>query len=231
MSTSAISCTGLCKTFRRAVYPSVHLQDHLLHRWRHREQWSIDALTDVDLHVQRGEWVGLYGPNGSGKTTLLRIIAGLLPADRGSVDVRGRLSAFLGLGTGFHPDRSCTENVYLHGLLHGLPPRSIRSQMDRVLEFAGIASHRDLPVQCLSTGMQLRLAYAASAFVPAEIALLDESLAVGDATFQETCRTHLREMKRVGRTVLLVSHDHGELERVCDRIVYLEQGKLVGKAK
>lgn len=186
----------------------------------------MDALIDVDLQVRQGEWVGLYGPNGSGKTTLLRIIAGLLPADIGSVQTNGRLSAFLGLGAGFHPERSATENVYLHGLLHGLSPRVIQGQMDEIIAFAGIEQHRSVPVKCLSTGMMLRLAYAASAFIDSDLYLFDETLAVGDEEFQMRCREHLRNMKERGKTVILVSHVMSELTQLCDRIVCMKQGRV-----
>ncbi len=187
----------------------------------------MDALTNIDVQVQKGEWVGLYGPNGSGKTTLLRIIAGLLPADAGFVRTEGRLSAFLGLGAGFHPERSATENVYLHGLLHGLPPRVIRARMDEIIAFAGIEHHRAVPVKCLSTGMMLRLAYAASAIIESDIYLFDETLAVGDSEFQQRCRAHLRSMKERGKTVVLVSHVIDQLENICDRMVFLKEGRVV----
>jgi len=213
------------------VYPSAHLQDHLLHWRRHRQAWTIDALRNVDLQVHSGEWVGLYGPNGSGKTTLLRIIAGLLPADEGFVRTEGQLSAFLGLGAGFHPERSATENVYLHGLLHGLSPHIIRRQMDEIIDFAGIEHHRNVPVKCLSTGMMLRLAYASSAFIDSDIYLFDETLAVGDREFQQRCRDHLLRMKKRGRTVVLVSHGLGELTDLCDRVVFLEEGRVLPNDK
>jgi ABC-type polysaccharide/polyol phosphate transport system ATPase subunit len=228
MSSPVISCTGIHKSFSQAIYPSVHLQDHLLHWRRHRRQWRIDALTNIDLQVGRGEWVGLYGPNGSGKTTLLRIIAGLLPADQGGVRLTGRLSAFLGLGAGFHSERSAIENIYIHGLLHGLSRREVHESINEILAFAGIESHRDVPVKCLSTGMMLRLAYAASSFIDSDIYLFDETLAVGDSAFRERCRTHLRSMRERGKTVLLVSHGLDELKTICDRVIHMEKGKITG---
>lgn len=227
MSSMRVSCTGIEKTYERAVYPSVLLQDHLLHWNRHRQKWRVEALKNINLSVGDGEWLGIFGPNGSGKTTLLQIIAGLLPPDNGSVCVEGKLSAFLGLGAGFHMERSAVENVYLHGLLHGLSPRAIRKQIDGVIEFAGIETHRDVPMKCFSTGMTMRLAYAATAFIDSDTYLFDEVLAVGDGDFQAKCRGHMRQLKGKGKTVILVSHCLDELRALCDRVLFIEHGSIV----
>ncbi len=227
MSDSILSCTGICKTFTRRVIPSSLLQDHLL-RWRARRQrWSWSALRDVSLTVGKGEWVGLYGANGSGKTTLLRILAGLMQPDSGTVECRGRMSCFFDIVAGFHPERSAAENIYLHGLLHGRSSREIRSTIDAVIAFAGVESHRNLPMKCYSSGMQLRTAFAASAMIDADVYLLDEVLAVGDAAFQEKCRQHLYAMKGAGKSAVLVNHDLDDLKRHCDRILYMENGMLM----
>ncbi len=224
-----ISCTNISKSFEQRLIPTSMLQDRLL-KWRlHRKKWSIKAVDNVSLSVRRGEWVGLYGPNGSGKTTLLRIIAGLLRQDSGQVRTQGLLSCFFGLGVGFHPERTAAENIYIHGLLHGLAPAEIRRLTEGIIEFAGLESHRDLPVKCYSTGMQLRLAFAAAAHVESDIYLLDEVLAVGDAEFQGKCMGHLREMRKKGKTVVMVGHGLQQLEGMCGRVLFLADGRLMSE--
>jgi len=219
-----VSCTGITKTFRRQIFPSVMLQDHIL-RWRlHRKEQVINALQDISLSVSRGEWIGLYGANGAGKTTLLRILAGLLPPDQGTVSISGTLSCFFGLGVGFHADRSAEENVYLHGLFHGLTPSESRRQIDSIIDFAGLASHRDLPIKCYSTGMTLRLAFAAASHIQSDIYFFDEVLAVGDADFQEKCIAYLRHLKHEGKTAIIVSHSLDQLKKISDRIIFLNAG-------
>lgn len=221
-----LSCTGIEKHFEYPVVPTHLFQDRVLRAQRHRERWRIQALKGVSLAVSRGEWVGLYGPNGSGKTTLLRILGGLLEADRGIVDRRGHLSCFFTLGVGFHPERLASENIYFHGLLHGMPPEQIQGATERIIDFAGIRSHVHLPLKCYSTGLQMRLAFAAMAYVHADVYLLDEVLSVGDREFQERCKTHMRSMREAGKSAILVLHDEDVLRQYCDRIVYIDGGRI-----
>ena len=159
MSQHAVSCIGIGKRFTKYVVPSVMLQDRILRWRRHGKHWSHTALKDITLSIGKGEWVGLYGPNGSGKTTLLRILAGLMPPDSGTVSTTGKLSCFFELGVEFHPERSAVENIYLHGLIHGVEPKVILKQTDEIIQRAGVESHRDLPIKCYSTGMRMRLAF------------------------------------------------------------------------
>ena len=224
-----IACSAVSKSFRRHVIPYPLLQDRILRGRSQKRLWTIEALSGISLTVQRGEWVGIYGPNGSGKTTLLRIIAGLMPPDTGCVQVRGMLSTFFGLGVGFHPERRADENIYLHGLLQGLRPVDIRNTMDRILDFADVRSHLDLPLKCWSTGMQMRLAFSAATHVVSDAFLLDEVFAVGDADFQRKCGQRFRMLKDDGTTMILVSHDLKELQKFCDRIVHLQGGRIVGE--
>lgn len=226
MSDVILSCSGICKTFKRSVTPSVLLQDRILHPRLHSRSWSQVTLQDVGMEIKKGEWVGLYGPNGTGKTTLLRILAGLMQPDAGAVVCNGTMSCFFDISAGFHPERSAAENIYLHGLLHGRRSEDIRKTIDDVIAFAGVESHRDLPMKCYSTGMNLRTAFAASAMIDADIYLFDEILAVGDADFQLKCRYHLEAMKEAGKTVIMVHHVLPELAYYCDRILYLDQGVL-----
>lgn len=221
-----LSCSGISKQFDQYVRPTALLQDRVI-RWRaHREKRTIVALQDVSFHVRRGEWVGLYGPNGSGKTTLLLILAGLLPPDVGNVACRERLSCFFTLGVGFHDDLRAEENIYIHGLLHGMSRQEIRKATKDILNFAEIDSHLDLPLKCYSMGMRMRLAYAAAAHVDAAVYLFDEIMAVGDVQFRAKCQAHLLSMRRAGKTVLMVNHDIASLRQYCDRILYLERGMV-----
>lgn len=222
----AIECRGVGKSFRHAVYPSKLLQDHLLYRKRHGRHQTVRALHDVTLSVERGEWVGIAGPNGSGKTTLLRIIAGLLPTDTGTVIQRGPMACFFGLGSGFHPERNAVENIYHHGLLHGMTPEEIKKRTKRIIDFAELWSHVDLPVKCYSTGMHMRLAFAAAVQVPAQVYLFDEVLAVGDAIFRRKCQAHFAGLRRNEKTVVMVGHSLPELRRWCDRIYHMENGQI-----
>lgn len=229
MSDFMISCSGVSKSFEQYLFPTEMLQDRVVRWRRHREKWRVQALRDIDLHVQRGEWVGIYGPNGAGKSTLLRVIAGLMPPDAGTVAVHGNMSCFFELGTGFHPEQSAAENIYMHGLLHGLHPSVIRSNIDDIISFAGVESHRDLPIKCYSTGMVQRLAFAACSKVDADIYIFDEIMAVGDAEFQSTCRRHLRSLKKRGKTAIMVLHNFENLQSLCDRVIHLNAGHITAE--
>ena len=204
------------------------LQDRLL-QWRRflRPRTTVHALKKISLALGRGEWVGIYGANGSGKTTLLRILAGILHADAGMVGRNGSLSSFFELGIGFHPERCAAENMYLHGLLHGLSPAEIRYQTDRIIDFAGLSAFAQMPYKCFSTGMRFRLGFAAATMVDADMYLLDEILAVGDGAFQQQCWDHLFRMKADGKAALIVGHALPDLKRICDRIIFLDDGLIV----
>jgi ABC-2 type transport system ATP-binding protein len=223
-----IECIGIHKSFTHAVYPSKLLQDHLFQRKKHhRGRQTVHALTDISLRIERGEWVGITGPNGSGKTTLLQIIAGLLPPDTGTVKTRGAMACFFGLGLGFHPERNAVENIYHHGILHGMKPEQIQKRTKRIIDFAELWSHVDLPIKCYSTGMHMRLAFAAAVQVPARVYLFDEVFAVGDAAFKKKCRSHFRGLRKNEKTVVMVGHALPELQRWCDRVYYMEDGQIV----
>jgi ABC-type polysaccharide/polyol phosphate transport system ATPase subunit len=202
------------------------LQDHVL-RWRkHRKKWSLEVLKGISFDVKKGEWIGIYGRNGSGKTTLLRILAGLLPATSGTVKTHGRISCFFELGVSFHPERSAIENIYMHGLVHGIQSSVIREQAEYIIDRAGVRSHAELPIKYYSTGMQMRLAFITAMHVDSDIYLLDEVLAVGDAAFLKICEEELKILRAKGKTVLMVNHGLGALEKFCDRVMFIESGIL-----
>ncbi len=223
----AINVTGISKIYHERVVPLDCLQDRLLRWRRHRKVMVIRALQHVSLSVAPGEWLGLYGPNGSGKSTLLKIIAGLLRADGGSVEVHGTLSSFFELGIGFHPELHAYENVRLHALLQGFRTHELPDITRRIVDFSGLGEHAALPLKCYSTGMRLRLAFAAASQIDADIYLFDEVFAVGDAAFREQCLAFFDGLRKAGKTVILVSHALDGLQRFCNRILFLEHGKIV----
>lgn len=221
-----LSCTGIRKSYAYIPVPSL-LQERLLRRKLfERERRVLPVLRGVDCVVRRGEWVGITGPNGGGKTTLLQILAGLLPADSGRIERQGELSCFLGLGMGFHGERNAAENIRIHCLLHGIRRREVASFTDRVVAFAGLGQYRDLPFKCYSSGMRVRLGFAAAMHTEADCYLLDEVIAVGDSAFKAQCIAHLLAMKAAGKGALIVSHTAEHLNTLCDRSFILEDGIL-----
>jgi lipopolysaccharide transport system ATP-binding protein len=184
------------------------------------------ALKDVTFDVSPGEIVGIIGRNGAGKSTLLKILARIISPTCGSVDIYGRVGSLLELGTGFHPDLTGRENVYLNGVLLGLKQRDIARRFDEIVAFADIERFLDTPVKHYSSGMYLRLAFAVAAHLDAEILLLDEVLAVGDAAFQTKCLDKMREVSRAGRTVLFVSHHMDAVQQLCERVLLIRGGAL-----
>jgi lipopolysaccharide transport system ATP-binding protein len=188
---------------------------------RAEELW---ALRDVSFQVARGETVGLIGANGSGKSTVLKLISQIIYPSSGVISVQGRVAALLELGAGFHPDLSGRENIYLNGSILGLNRRYIRRQLDEIVAFAELERFIDMPIRNYSSGMLMRLGFAvATAFQP-DILLIDEVLAVGDQAFQDRCLRRIAEIQRRGATIILVSHDLGSVQRLCRRVVWLEEG-------
>ena len=190
------------------------------------EATDVVALQDVSLAVEPGEAVGLVGRNGSGKSTLLRLIAGIIKPTEGSVAVGGRIGSLLELGAGFHPDFSGRENVFLNGAIYGLKRAQIRERFDEIVAFAELEQAIDRPVRTYSSGMYMRLGFAIAAHLDADVLLLDEVFAVGDEAFQRKCFGKVFEFKQRGGTIVFVSHDATQVERLCERAVLLREGKL-----
>lgn len=184
------------------------------------------ALRDVDFEVQAGETVGLVGPNGSGKSTVLKLISRILEPNSGRVTVKGKVSALIELGAGFHPDLTGRENVFLLGSIMGITNKEMARRFDRIVGFAELEQFIDTPVKHYSSGMYMRLAFAAAINVDAEILLIDEVLAVGDQEFQEKCHKAIGEFQKAGMTMVVVSHDLGLIRRFCTRAVYLRGGTI-----
>jgi lipopolysaccharide transport system ATP-binding protein len=188
---------------------------------------EIWALRDVSFDVRRGEVLGVIGPNGAGKSTLLSILASITDPTEGSAELRGRVSSLLEVGTGFHPELSGRDNVFLNGAVLGMSRAETAAKFDEIVEFSGVRDFIDVPVKRYSTGMYVRLAFSVAAHLDPEILLLDEVFAVGDRAFQEKCLERITEMTRSGQTVLFVSHDVSSVARLCDHAIVLNEGRLV----
>jgi lipopolysaccharide transport system ATP-binding protein len=186
----------------------------------------IWALSDVSFDVRRGEVLGLIGRNGAGKSTLLKILSRITDPTTGQVTLGGRVGSLLEVGTGFHPELTGRENIFLNGTILGMRRAEITQRFDEIVEFAGVARFLDTPVKRYSSGMQVRLAFAVAAHLEPEILLVDEVLAVGDAEFQEKCLGKMRDVTQAGRTVVFVSHNLAAVKSICSRALLLEQGKL-----
>ncbi len=224
-TSNAITVEGLGKKFRLMQDRNWTLKATLLagHRTRYEEFW---ALRDVSFEIPTGETFGIVGGNGSGKSTLLKVLAGILRADEGSAVARGRLSALLELGAGFHPELTGRENVYLNGSILGFTSREIRNLFDDIVEFAELEQFIDEPVRNYSSGMYMRLGFSVAIHVEPEILLVDEILAVGDLTFQKRCLDRFARLRDEGRTIVVVSHDLDMIGRLCDSSVWINKGEL-----
>jgi ABC-type polysaccharide/polyol phosphate transport system ATPase subunit len=208
--------------------------DRVSKRYRmRRSQSSRDgtddfwAVRDISFDVGRGETLGLIGHNGAGKSTILKLLSQITAPTAGEIRLAGRIAALIEVGSGFHPELTGRENVYLSGSILGMKRREIDAKFDRIVEFSGVGSFIDTPVKWYSSGMYVRLGFAVAAHLEPDILLVDEVLAVGDAAFQVQCIERLNELRRSGMTMLFISHDLGSIERLCDRVGLLDRGRLV----
>ncbi len=193
-----------------------------------RSQDSIWALKDVDFDVRHGEVIGIIGRNGAGKSTVLKILSRITEPTRGRVTIRGRVASLLEVGTGFHPELSGRENIFLNGAILGMTRTEIQRKFDEIVAFAEVERFLDTPVKRYSSGMYVRLAFAVAAHLEPEILLIDEVLAVGDVAFQQKCLGKMSDIAGEGRTVLFVSHNLGAIGALCDRAILLNEGRLIG---
>jgi lipopolysaccharide transport system ATP-binding protein len=222
----AIRVEGLGKRYEIYDRPLQRLMQTVLRGKRtfYREFW---AVSNVTLEVKRGETVGLVGRNGSGKSTLLQLVAGTLTPTTGTVTTQGRVAALLELGSGFNPEFTGRENVYLNGAILGIPRREMERAFPEIEAFADIGDFIDQPVKTYSSGMMVRLAFAVSVHVTPDVLIIDEALGVGDTAFQSKCLDRIRRMQEAGVAILLVSHAPNTIIEFCDRAAYLDRGKLV----
>ena len=196
-------------------------QDHRLH------YETIWALRDVSFEVDDGEVLGVIGRNGAGKSTLLKILTRITTPTSGRAEIRGRVGSLLEVGTGFHPELTGRENIFLNGSILGMKRREIQARYSQIVEFAGVDQFIDTPVKRYSSGMQVRLAFAVAAHLEPEVLLIDEVLAVGDAEFQRKCLGRMEDLSESGRTVLFVSHNMQVVSQLCDRVIWLDGGRIV----
>jgi len=187
----------------------------------------IWALKDVSFEVKKGEALGIIGRNGAGKSTLLKVLSKITIPTSGKAEIRGRVSSLLEVGTGFHPELTGRENVYLNGTLLGMRKKEVDDKFDRIVDFSGIEKFIDTPVKRYSTGMKVRLGFSVAAHLEPEILIVDEVLAVGDADFQRKCLDKMKDVGQQGRTVLFVSHNMPAVTRLCERAILLDEGKII----
>jgi len=215
------------RTFAVRADPARTLKELLLGRGRDRGVLKpVHALRDVSLRVAPGEALGLVGRNGAGKTSTLRCLAGIVPLDSGRAECGGRVVSLLELGAGFGADFTGRENIRLNGALHGLGREEIEARMDAIVAFSELGEFVDVPVRTYSNGMYVRLGFSIAAHLDADVLLIDEVLAVGDEAFQRKCLARIAEQMAAGTTLVLVSHDPGTIERVCERVVVLDGGAV-----
>jgi len=201
----------------------------LIRNRKKRHLQSFEALSELNFTLPRGESLGIIGLNGSGKSTLLQIIAGTLEPTSGTVKINGKIAALLELGSGFNPDFTGLENIYLSATIHGLAKKEIDAKLNAITRFADIGDFLFQPLRTYSSGMGLRLAFAVAAHIDANILIIDEALAVGDARFQLKCSLYIEKFKESGGTLILVSHDLNSVAKLCDRSILLHHGKLICK--
>src|SRR5215210_4723771 len=203
------------------------LKERVLHPMASSGHDAFQALRGVSCEVKRGEFFGIVGRNGSGKSTLLKCLAGIYRVDDGEIYIDGRVSPFIELGVGFNPDLAARDNVIMNGIMLGLSPKEARERYDRVIEFAELQEFEDLKLKNYSSGMHVRLAFSVMIQVDADVLLVDEILAVGDASFQQKCFDVFFRMREEGKTVVFVTHDMAAVERFCHRALLLERGEIV----
>ncbi len=231
----AIEAQGLAKRYRLGEFQAAYgtLRESLVHAGRRltgkehrREVQELWALDDVSFKVDEGEVLGVIGRNGAGKSTLLKVLTRITTPTRGRVEIRGRVGSLLEVGTGFHPELTGRENIYLNGAILGMKRREIQQKLPDMVEFSGVGGFLDTPVKRYSSGMYVRLAFSVAAHLEPEILLVDEVLAVGDAEFQRRCLGRMEDFGANGRTVLFVSHNLQAVAQLCDRAILMENGRV-----
>lgn len=224
----AIEVKDLKKKFKVYYDKGSQLKERLLfkNRNRYEERW---VLNGISFNVKPGEAIGLIGHNGCGKSTTLKLLTKIIYPDSGSVTMRGRVSSLIELGAGFHPDMTGRENIYTNAAIFGLSKKEIEERMDDIIRFSELEEFLDNPVRTYSSGMYMRLAFSIAINVDADILLIDEILAVGDVNFQAKCFNRLREIKASGTTIVIVSHSLSQIEQICDRSIWIQDGLILAE--
>ncbi len=198
-----------------------------LFNFKRRLTQDFWALKDINFKIKKGEVIGVIGPNGAGKSTLLKLLSRITPPTRGEIKIRGQVASLLEVGTGFHPELTGKENIYLNGSILGMSRKEINKKFNDIVEFSGVKQFINTPVKRYSSGMQVRLAFSVAAYLEPDILLIDEVLAVGDAEFQKKCLGKMESVSKQGRTVIFVSHNMNAVTRLCKRGILLKKGRLV----
>jgi len=223
----AVQVEDLHKSFHIPKHRVDSLKERVVRPFSGREYTELRALDGISFDIRQGEFFGIVGRNGSGKSTLLKLLASIYRADAGTIRMAGRLAPFIELGVGFNPELTARENIILNGVMVGLTPQDTRGRIDSVLEFAELAEFADLKLKNYSSGMLVRLAFSVMLEADADILLIDEVLAVGDAAFQQKCADAFQEMKAAGKTIVLVTHEMATVERYCHRAMLINDGQIV----
>ncbi|MGU3471612.1 ABC transporter ATP-binding protein [Paenibacillus sp. D51F] len=226
MSIPAIEVKNLSKDFKVAIDKKNTFKERFL-RFGKQNSISYPALDNVTIKIKEGETVALMGRNGSGKSTLLKIMSKIIFPTKGEMNIRGRVSSLLELGAGFHPEFSGRENIFMNASILGLSKKEINSKLEDIIKFSELEDFIERPVRVYSSGMYMRLAFSIAINVEPDILLIDEILAVGDSAFQNKCINKIKELKGQGKTIIIVTHDNGMVERLCDRAVWLHNGKVI----
>ena len=222
---TVISVREITKGFRVYYDKGHNIKERVLYRGRGRHE-RREVLRGISFEVRKGEAIGLIGSNGCGKSTTLKLLTGIMYPDTGTVELKGRVSALIELGAGFHPDMSGRENIYTNAAIFGLSRKEVDECIDDIIAFSELEEFIDNPVRTYSSGMYMRLAFSVAINVKADILLIDEILAVGDAAFQAKCFNKLREIKGQGTTIVIVSHSLSQIEQICERSIWIMDGKI-----
>jgi len=223
---NAIEVKNITKTFKVYLDKGHTLKEKMLFR-RRRAYEERNVLNGISFNVKKGEAVGLIGHNGCGKSTTLKLLTKIMYPDNGTIEMSGRVSSLIELGAGFHPDMSGRENIYINASIFGLTKKEIDKRLDDIIAFSELEKFIDNPVRTYSSGMYMRLAFSVAINVDADILLIDEILAVGDINFQTKCFEKLRDIKRAGTTIVIVSHSFYQIEQICDRSIWIHEGKIL----
>lgn len=222
----SIVVENVYKTFNVFLDKSNTIKESLLSLFKRNQKEKRVVLDGVSLKIKKGECVALIGVNGSGKSTLLKLMTKIIYPNKGKVTTNGKLTSLLELGAGFHPDFSGRENIYFNASIFGLTKKEIDKRLDDIIEFSELGEHIDNPVRTYSSGMYMRLAFSVAINVDAEILLVDEILSVGDQHFQEKCLNKMKELRDEGKTMVFVTHSMYQVQELCDRAVWIHNGKI-----
>lgn len=221
-----ISIKNVSKSFKIYYDKPLSVKEKIL-RLRSKDYSTFTAVNELSLDIKKGETIGLIGHNGCGKSTLLKLITKIFYPDKGDITVNGRISSLIELGAGFHPDFTGRENIYINASIFGLSRKEIDGKIDEIIRFSELGEFIENPVRTYSSGMYMRLAFSVAINVNPEILLIDEILSVGDSNFQKKCFNKIEGFKNSGVTIVIVAHDLGTIEKICDRVIWMDKGKII----